>query len=66
MARSIRKQLIDSANQALDRIEALDEILYNMEAMAEGRQPLITDFTPTLTRGSKALYTLWKSLRDQL
>ena len=66
MARSIRKQLIDSAQQALDRIEALDEILYNMEAMAEGRQPLITDFTPTLTRGSKALYTLWKSLRDQL
>jgi len=66
MSRSIRKQLLDSAEQALDRIHALDEILYNMEAMAEGRQPLITDFTPILVKGSKALYTLWKSLRDQL
>ena len=66
MSRSIRKQLLDSAEQALDRIHALDEILYNMEAMAEGRQPLITNITPTLVRGHKALYHIWKNLRDQL
>ena len=66
MSRSIRKQLIDSADQALDRIVALDEILYNMEAMSEGRQPLITEITPLLVKGHNALYQLWKSLRDQL
>ena len=66
MSRSIRKQLLDSAEQALDRIHALDEILYNMEAMAEGRQPIITDFTRVLVRAHKVLYGLWKDLRDQL
>ena len=66
MSRSIRKQLIDSSQQALNRIEDLDEILYNMEAMSEGRQPLITEITPLLVKGHNALYQVWTSLRDQL
>ena len=66
MSRSIRKQLLDSAEQALDRLYALDEILYSMEAMSAGNQPLIGEFTPVLLKGHKALFDLWKSLRDQL
>jgi len=66
MARSIRKQLIDSSQQALNRIVDLDVILYSMEAMSAGNQPLIGEFTPVLLKGHKALFDLWKSLRDQL
>ncbi len=66
MPRSTRQILIDYAFQALDKLNLLDEILYNMEALSDGRQPAITEMSPVLLQGSEAVRQLWTILKDQL
>ncbi len=66
MPRSTRKTLVDYTLQALDKLNLLDEILYNMDALAAGRQPAITEMSPVLLAGSAAMRQLWTILKDQL
>ena len=66
MPRSTRKILVDYTLQALDKLNLLDEILYNMDALAAGRQPAIIEMRPVLLAGSDAVRQLRTILKDQL
>lgn len=66
MSASTRKQLISMTKAALDKLDLLEETLYNMEVASEGRQPAITKMTPIILQGVQALRELWIILREQL
>ena len=66
MPLSTRKTLLNLASQALDKLDVMDEILYNMNGLHEGRQPAITKMTPMLIKGHEALRDLWVLLKEQL
>ena len=66
MAQSTRKILINLSAQALDKLDVLDEILYNMNGLHQGRQPAITKMSPMLIKGHEALRDLWTLLKEQL
>jgi hypothetical protein len=66
MARTTRKNLILSAEQALACIDRLDLYLMNMSEMSAGRQPAITNLESTLIEGHEAVRRLWLALHDQL
>jgi len=64
--RSIRKQLISQARQAVEHIDRLDEILYDMAGRAGGRQPAIDEMAPMMIEGHEAIRSLWIALRSRL
>lgn len=66
MASSTRKQLLGLANQAIDKLDVLDEILYNMDSKQGGRQPAIVKMIPILLEGHEGLRKLWVLLKEQL
>jgi len=66
MARTTRKNLILSAEQALACLDRLDLYLMNMSEMSAGRQPAITQMESIMIEGHEALRKLWLSLHDQL
>lgn len=66
MARSVRKFLLQKADQALNHLDQLDLALNVMDDLHKGRQPAITNMAPTLLAGHDALRVLWKALKAQL
>lgn len=66
MARTIRKDLILKTEQALNNIDRLDQYLYDMGILADGRQPAIDEIAPTLLQIHETVRDLWKALRRQL
>jgi len=51
---------------ALNLIDSLDEYIFEMDILHEGRQPAITAMKKTLVEGHEVLRQLWHALRKQL
>jgi hypothetical protein len=66
MPRTTRKNLIFKARSALNCLDSLDEYLYEMSQMHQGRQPAIDTMAPILIEGHEQLRKLWKALLNQL
>jgi hypothetical protein len=66
MGRTIRKSLIEKARLALNCIDFLDEYIWEMHEMHQGRQPAIEAMGPILLEGHEQLRRLWRALKDQL
>jgi len=66
MPRTVRKTLIMKAESALNLIDSLDEYIFEMDILHEGRQPAITAMKKTLVEGHEVLRQLWHALRKQL
>jgi len=66
MPRTIRKNLIFKCESALNCLDSLDEYIWEMDMMHQGRQPAITAMKKTLVEGHEVLRGLWRTLRKQL
>jgi len=66
MPKTIRKTLIEKAESALNNLDRLDEYLFEMDQLHEGRQPAITNMAPVLLEGHEQLRQLWVALKKQL
>jgi len=66
MPRTIRKTLILKVESALNCLDSLDEYIFEMDILHEGRQPAITAMKKTIVEGHEMLRVLWKALRKQL
>lgn len=66
MPTTIRKQLLSKADQALNCVDRMDELLFVMDKLQAGRQPAITDMKAHLIEGQEMLRTLWRILKEQL
>jgi len=66
MPKTIRKQLLEKADQAIRATHRLDEILFLMDSLAQGRQPAIQQWAAMLLEGHEAVRTLWEAFRREL
>jgi len=66
MPRTIRKDLILKAKSSLRNLDNMDEYLYEMAMMHQGRQPAIDEYAPILLEGHEQLRSLWKALLKRL
>lgn len=67
MAKTIRKRLIEKADQALGAIDRLDKYLYDMDELdREGRQEAIQAAKFPIVNTQELLRDLWTRLRDCL
>ena len=66
MPRSVRKQLLNLAEQSLHAIDGLDTRLQVMDELHEGRQPALTAMAPMLVDGHEAIRALWRALKAEL
>ncbi len=64
--RTTRKTLIDKHQSAILALNHLNEIIYSMVQVADGRSDPITEMAPLLVDGHDTLKQLWGALRDQL
>lgn len=66
MPRTIRKDLILKARSALRELDNMDEYLFEMSQMHQGRQQAIDKMAPILLEGHEQLRKLWTALLNQL
>ncbi len=64
--RTTRKALLTKHHSAVLACNKLDEILFSMVTLAEGKSEPLIKMAPVLAEGHKVLRDLWDTLREQM